>query len=187
MSDETPNANNNQAGLSFDRLAAIFAIGVSFAAMAISLLEVSSIRAQQKAEVWPYIEIDQSYTSEGYELRLTNKGVGPALMSDVVLLAGGAPVSDLDAFIADTVGEADAFSYDIYFRTDPSGGVVAPGETYTLFGVPWTDATRRFIENASDEIDIKTCFCSIYEECWTATFRSRRPEVAQSCPQPSAE
>lgn len=178
MNDENPPA---RPGYNFDRMAAILAIAVSFAAMAISLLEVTSVRAQQNASVWPYVEIEERYSQNGFQLRLTNKGVGPALMGDIVLLANGTPLTDIDAFIAETVGEKDAFSYDVYETSNPSGSVVSAGESYDLFSVPWEERTRLFVNNVAERIDIEACYCSIHDDCWTLKMSSPRPVKTAKC------
>lgn len=180
MSD-TAEPENSRSSFNFDRLAAIFAIGLSFAAMGISLMEVTSIRAQQKADVWPYLEIKASYTGEGFKLLMINKGVGPALTGDVVMTDGGAPIASLETLILKTVGEENAFGYEVYGSSDPSNGVVAPGETYNLFSVPWEDRTRLFVERVSPSIDVSTCYCSIHEDCWTVSMSSHRPEPVEHC------
>ncbi|MEL7130190.1 MAG: hypothetical protein AAGK23_11645 [Pseudomonadota bacterium] len=180
-STDTPDTKS-AFSFNFDRLAAIFAIAVSFAAMGISLLEVSAIQAQQRASVWPYVEITERYNSDGFAISLSNKGVGPAIMGEVRLIDKGAPVVSLDALIRNTVGEEDAFSYDVYGASDPSNGVVAASEVYTLFSVPWEPRTRRFVERAATSVDVRACYCSIHDECWTVSMNQKIPETADSCP-----
>ncbi|MEN0045020.1 MAG: hypothetical protein AAF769_14770 [Pseudomonadota bacterium] len=165
----------------FNLATSLVAIAISIVAMLVSLVEVSAMRTQQRAEVWPYIDLATGYNSEGFYLKLENKGVGPALMHDVLLLRGGEPVTDLDAFVLDVVGPEDAFSYDTYRTNNPSDSVIAPGEVSTLFGVPWEPRTRKFVENMGTDLDITACYCSIHEDCWRATLSAPRPEPVQRC------
>ncbi|MEM7764160.1 MAG: hypothetical protein AAF290_08760 [Pseudomonadota bacterium] len=169
MSDQSP-PKGQRSGTNFDRIAAIFAVLLSLAALFVSFVEVSSERAQQRAEVWPYIQIDPSYSSSGFRLRMVNKGVGPALMGQLVLLHNGQPVQDVDQLIVDTIGAERAFSYDRYAMSDPSNSVVAPGDSLTLFGVSWDDDTRALVQAWNGAIDIDICYCSIHEDCWQASL-----------------
>ncbi|MEO0881863.1 MAG: hypothetical protein AAFY34_03940 [Pseudomonadota bacterium] len=176
-----PTSPTSATQFNFDRLAAIFAIGVSFAAMGISLIEVTSVRAQQNASVWPYIEISERYSEDGFQLQLTNKGVGPALMGDIVLSLKGETVGDLDTTIAETVGPENAFSYDVYETSSPAGSVVASGEVYDLFRVPWEPRTSLFVDQIAGKVDISTCYCSIHEDCWVVKMSSPRPTKTEAC------
>lgn len=180
MSGKEP-PTKSHSGSAFDRIAAIAAIIISLTAMLVSLLEVNTSRAQQRAAVWPHMEIVQSYQESGYQLLITNKGVGPALMSDIVLLFEGEPVRNLDQLIIDTVGPEKAFSYERYSSTDPSGRVMAPGETTTLFGVDWDPVSRELLTKWNGKVDVQTCYCSINRECWSVSYIRRRTEKATSC------
>ncbi|MEL7296332.1 MAG: hypothetical protein AAGJ86_01655 [Pseudomonadota bacterium] len=166
-----------RSGSNFDRMASVFAVALSLAALFVSLVEVSSERAQQRAEVWPHIQIDQSYSEAGFRLRMVNKGVGPALMGQLVLLHNGQPVQDVDQLIIETIGAERAFSYDRYSMSDPSNSVVAPGDSLTLFGVSWDDSTRELIRAWNGAIDIDVCYCSIHEDCWQASLMGSTQRV----------
>lgn len=184
MSENTPASERASLKLSFsrfDRMASVFAVALSIAALLVSLVEVATVRAQQRATAWPYIQISTSYSDDGFRLELKNKGVGPALMSDVMLTSDGQPVENLDQFIADTVGETDAFSYDVYSTSNPSNGVVAAGETVTLFSVPWEPRTRKFVTALNGVLDVETCYCSIHRECWSTKLSADGTSPTNSC------
>lgn len=180
MTDPIP-AFNSDAGSRINRLASAFAVVLSLVAVFVSFAEVSSERAQQRASVWPYIEIVESYSDEGFRIRLTNKGVGPALMGDVKLMFNGEPVRDLDQLIADTLGPEDAFSYDRYSSSNPSNSVMAAGEASILFGVKWDSETRRLLAAWDGKVDIATCYCSIHEDCWATSLSSGKTERTERC------
>ncbi len=180
MIDSSPTANID-AGSRISRMASAFAVALSLAAMFVSLAEVSSERAQQRASVWPHIEIVESYSDEGFRIRLTNKGVGPALMGDVTLTFNGQPIGNLDQLIADTLGPDDAFSYDRYSSSNPSNSVVAAGEETVLFGVKWDSATQRLLGAWDGKVDITTCYCSIHEDCWETSLASAKTRRTERC------
>ena len=127
------------------------------------------------------MEISNSYSDTGFRIELTNKGVGPALMSDIVLKHKGKPIESIDQFILDALGPEEAFSYDVYSSSNPSNTVVAPGETVNLFSVPWKPRTRKFVSGWGSAIDIETCYCSIHDDCWSVSLNKGQTEKSQDC------
>lgn len=173
--------SKDSRGFTFDRIASLFAVALSMIALLVSLIEVNTSRAQQRAAVWPHMEVVQSYGQEGYELSIVNKGVGPALMGNVVLLNDGVPVQNLDQLILDTVGAENAFSYERYRSSNPSNRVMASGETTTLFGVGWDPVTRELVSAVSETIDVQTCYCSISKDCWSVSYKTRETKSVSRC------
>lgn len=148
----------------------LVAIVISLSALGVSVFEVTSLQDQQKASVWPYVEISRRYSGEGFEVSLANKGIGPALLGDVEISMQGQTITSsdiLDKIISDAVGPERAFSYDTYRARDASQQVLAPGESLILFGVPWTADTRAFVNSTASSIQATGCFCSVYEDCWS--------------------
>ncbi|MEM9169286.1 MAG: hypothetical protein AAGC56_06490 [Pseudomonadota bacterium] len=165
-------AGDSKRGGGGGAMLSLLAIVISLSALGVSVLEVTSLQGQQRASVWPYLEIGGNYSGEGYEIAITNKGIGPALLGDVTITLAGRTIAssdDLDAVILDTIGEDRAFSYDTYRASDASGAVLAPGEKEILFGVPWTPETRVFVSAVSDAMAVDACYCSVYKECWSVT------------------
>ena len=166
----------------FNRLFTLAALILSIAAIFVSLMEVSAMRTQQRATVWPSVTLDRSYNSEGFQLELVNKGVGPALLGDVKLFLGQTEITDIDALIVETLGEEKAFSYDIYMMSNPTGSVVAAGETVNLFSVPWEPRTREFVNARASQIDIKACYCSIHGDCSSVSLNEGQQKRVDECP-----
>ena len=161
----------------------LIAIVISLSALGVSVFEVTSLKDQQKASVWPYLELTPTYSGSGFEVKLQNKGIGPALLGDVELLHKGehlASIEALDALILQTLGPERAFSYDTYRARDASNSVLSPGEEIILFGVPWTPDTRAFVEQTAINLSAQGCFCSVYGDCWTVEA-NKVPEPAKVC------
>ena len=159
----------------------IIAIVMSFGALLVSVLEVSAIRDEQRIQVWPYVSVDANYSEAGYRLIAVNKGIGPARVRTLNVTYNGEPVGSLDQLIIDTVGEEDAFSYDLYQASDIGQSVMSPDESRILFGVPWEPRTRRLAEAWSGNISIAVCYCSVYDECWESRLNAGEPEPVKAC------
>lgn len=163
-------------------LISLIAIVISLSALGVSVFEVTSLQGQQRASVWPYLEVSKSYSSEGFRVSISNKGIGPALLGDVKVFHNRSELAssdDLDAFIIETIGEDRAFSYDTYSAKDASEDVLAPGDVAVLFGVPWTENTRTFVERTGEGFRAVGCYCSVYGDCWSfETDQAPRPTKA---------
>ncbi|MEM1193486.1 MAG: hypothetical protein AAGH42_08870 [Pseudomonadota bacterium] len=186
----TPPAPAREAGSSkpgnWGNIASFTALVVSCLALAVSILEVSTIRTHQRSSVWPFVSIEQDYSSEGYAIALRNKGIGPARMHEVIMTLDGKPYGELDRLILDAVGKEDAFSYDVYSGRNPANSVIAAGSAVTLFSVPWDPRTERLVQAWTDRVNVETCFCSIYDQCWRTDLNDNQPKEVKACPGPVA-
>lgn len=162
---------------------ALTAIVLSLCALFVSVLEVSSIRSEQRMGVWPYIDLSTSFNGEGFQVSATNKGIGPARVRSIRMTLGGREIDNLDTMILDVLGPDKAFSYDVYRASNPTGSVLSPDEESNLFSVPWTDASRELVENLGD-FSVELCYCSVYDDCWLAVMNKGDPGPIASCPAP---
>lgn len=160
---------------------ALTAIVLSVCALFVSVLEVSSIRSEQRMGVWPYVDVSTSYNAEGFTVSATNKGIGPARVRFMSMSLDDQPVDDLDTMIQGILGPERAFSYDVYRASNPTGSVLSPDERTTLFGVPWTDDSRALVEELGS-FSLSLCYCSVYDDCWVARMNQGDPEPVSSCP-----
>lgn len=176
LPEETNTANSAASRIS------IVAVVLSVAALLTSIIEVNFVRQELRSEAWPYISLHRAYSSEGYTIKLENKGVGPARLREVKLYYDNTEVTDLDQTIIDIVGEENAFSYDVYGANNPAPGVISSGEAVYLFSVPWERRTRMLVERMDRKISVTACYCSIYDDCWMASLNNGDPEEISSCP-----
>ncbi|MEM7083914.1 MAG: hypothetical protein AAF465_14390 [Pseudomonadota bacterium] len=173
--DDTPSTNKTSA-------LSIIAIAMSMGALFVSVLEVSAIRDDQRIQVWPYIGVYTNYSEDGFRLHAINKGIGPARVQTLKMFYDGEHVTDIDQLILNTLGEKDAFSYDLYRSSNISRSVMSADEDKTLFGVPWEPRTRRLIDDWATKVDVVVCYCSVYDDCWESRLNTGEPTEVSSCP-----
>ncbi|MEO0818129.1 MAG: hypothetical protein AAFX86_12605 [Pseudomonadota bacterium] len=161
--------------------ATILAVILSVVAIAVSLLEVSAMRAQQRASVWPYLSVSESFFQNRFSLTIENKGVDPALVKTVDWRVDGVPVNDLDRLILETVGEDLAFSYETYQVASADNDVLAVGEELTIFAVPVEPGTMAFLSAVRPRTSLEACYCSIHGDCWRVELRGGAAEPTQAC------
>lgn len=180
--DEPAALERPPSRLGSGQLLAMTAIVLSLGALAVSVFEVSTIRDEQRIQAWPYVALSQSYGPEGFRLRASNKGIGPARVRTVTLRYQGTAYDELDELILNTVGEENAFSYDVYKTSDIARSILSPEESATLFSVPWEPRTRLLLDRWAGNIDIELCYCSVYDECWLSRLEAPEPAPVEACP-----
>lgn len=161
--------------------------GVVIAVIALyaALVESAAVRQQTAAAVWPYVQfsIEESDTVDAAEFTISfaNTGVGPAKMRSLLLSIDGAPVTDW----ADAVTQVGGQVTDRVRRNFISNRVLSPGEKIDAFSTTDAELARLFIAKISDPSTyISFCYCSIFDECWTADSRSniQDPQAVEECP-----
>jgi hypothetical protein len=167
---------------------AVSAVTISLCALVVSLYEVSVMRSDQRASVWPYLDVSISYSADGFRIQATNNGIGPALIESVQITVDGEPVYDWDEVIERLVGPSSGIDYSNYLVGQFNGEVLPAEGEMLLFGVPgeWTPIKRQLAEGLS-RATWQVCYCSVYGECWTLDSEGASREAAVCRPSEDLE
>ncbi|MEO0423624.1 MAG: hypothetical protein AAF184_14900 [Pseudomonadota bacterium] len=177
-----------------DMLVATLAIAVSLAALFVSVLEVNVMRAevrlmraQERAAVWPYLDLGISYDSDGFSIEVANKGVGPALIKHVAVTdARGQGFTGWPSILDALLPANHGLTWSNYLTSGLAGTVLSPQEEVRAFRFPangannaggWTD-TAQTLASGMEGLTWQVCYCSVLDDCW---IRRRAEE-----PQPTA-
>lgn len=151
-------------------------------------------RQQVRAAVWPNLEFQSSNTPD-IHFTLANKGVGPAIIKNVVVTVDGRPVSNWSEALEHILGPG----YHRLSESDMSGHVLSPGESMIVF-TPRDDRNEPLNFDKSnpfwlkmnkdrERIAVEICYGSTLGESWTlragGKSRSRTIEVPR-CPESSS-
>ncbi|MEQ8435783.1 MAG: hypothetical protein RIA71_16250 [Oceanicaulis sp.] len=193
MSERQP----SRLRLRFETVGSIAAIVVGVAALFVSWDQGRVMRQELRASLWPALQLDGfSDTSAGglaVGLRITNAGVGPALIQSITVREDGELVADLDDIEARIGGAPDTS-----FET-ATGRILAAGaemEPFVLrFATP--DAltlsdqrvdTRVASGALTDRWSVEVCYCSSLGLCWVADTAPGPPfEVARCDDAPASD
>lgn len=144
------------------------------------------------ASVWPYMSwgtnnIDQNGQDE-ISFNLYNLGVGPAKIESLQLLYKGQPVANGRALVAACCQEQVAALKDLKdmdLRTAGINPIVLPGhDSMKFFMLPKKQANAALWEALDRErlnILIRTCYCSVLEECWQDEPGHAQPHSVRRC------
>ena len=89
----------------YQMITAAAAALMSVCALALSFSELSLMRSEQRAQVWPYIDIAISYGQDGFGVTLANKGTGPALIKSAVVKNEAQTVLSWQSLIDQSLGD----------------------------------------------------------------------------------
>ena len=173
--------NNNRV----EFFVAICALLTSVVAIWVAWDQSRVMRAQQHGMVYPVLQVEGfvSTTTESVSmgLRLSNTGVGPALVESVVARTGGERLETLEPYRAYLASD-----FDISW-TGMAGRSLAPGAEVDAIAFEWEtdEITTEQLNTAVakwGEIDFDFCYCSVFNRCWRVEVRTSRAEPTKSCP-----
>jgi len=156
----------------------LLALILSIAALALGVIETQimskqqdTMVQQQKAAVWPYVELKggiELNDSLVFKTVAENKGVGPAIVKEISIDLGGKSYQDFRAFsqALDSILGKDQYSIHHFGISQRRKSVYKSGESKTLFEITLHDR-KRFFEKVA-YFNIHLTYCSILDECWGA-------------------
>jgi len=172
------------------RYDAIIATFIALLAVCVSGYTAYMQRQQVRAAVWPILQFDSSNAPD-IHFTLANKGVGPALIRNVIVKVDNQPVKNWDEAMKKLLGPGE----HLFSESDMNGYVLAPNESITVVTLHdannnplvfdksnplWTTMNKeRF------RVTAEICYCSTLGECWTLRAGGLTPGTtteARHCP-----
>ncbi|MEO0784444.1 MAG: hypothetical protein AAFY10_02010 [Pseudomonadota bacterium] len=166
---------------------AVCAVVSSLIAIFIAWDQGRVMRAQQHGAVYPVLQID-GYTAtspdmRSFGIRLSNSGVGPALIEEVRLQIAEGGAERVEQSFRDLPAGADLSWAAL------TGRAVAPGDEIEPLRISWYgDAVspEAFRTAALDwgQYEVIVCYCSVFSRCWqTRGLGTSRADPVETCPQ----
>jgi hypothetical protein len=182
---ETPNRRSWRAILSDpEMLLALSAVFISLCAMVLSAVQViimrdeqQIMREEQHMAVWPRLELSLSTrlpnpdvrsfadsTLVQVKLSIQNKGVGPALVSNMQTFVDGKPEPDFFEALS-RIFPTKGFQGTFARITDRT---LLPGDSLHVAVFFVVDAELQ-VQQKLNRLGLQICYCSVYKDCWTVT------------------
>lgn len=147
-----------------EKMVAYAAMFVSLCTLLVYFYQARIMQSQQHASVWPYVEWIRSFNEEeGFYLSVSNKGVGPAIVKQELILLDGEELDGAETLLEKVLGDTVfSYSYSTINRR-----VMAPGEQIKRFWIHDAWAAEAF-DSLIRQHDFRyeICYCSIYGDCW---------------------
>lgn len=153
-----------------------------------TFVQAQATQRMLQASTWPFLAYDTSnYDPSGkrrIRLILTNNGVGPALLGPIELRYQGRVMHTPQEFLSACCGYKSGES--IQLSTAPATNVaLRPGDQITFFDMPENTLNARMMARLESErwkLQVRSCYCSIFEDCWTIEGIQARPRKVAQCP-----
>jgi hypothetical protein len=163
---------------------------ISIALAYFSFVQADASRKMQRTETWPYVSYGTDNSSpevhDEISFSLANDGVGPARLRAMEFSYNGKPMRDPVEFIHDCcAAEAKAAAKNLTFTTDRVDGVLRPGEKRRFIRLARTEQNAPLWTRLNKErwkVAIRTCYCSIFDDCWVFDSRAEQPAEVKNCP-----
>ena len=182
---------------SLDLLVAFAALATSISSIWLALAQGDDMQRLVQAQSWPYIgfhsgnsTVDEATHERVRSLGFTvvNQGVGPARVRWMEVRVDGQAVPNTTALMLRAAGlplDARIDRRDTY-TSGIQGRVLRAGEEITF--LRWHHASQREpVWSALDKarfgrIVIRTCYCSVFDECWISHSEAPDPVSMAACP-----
>jgi hypothetical protein len=119
-------------------------------------------------------------------LSLDNTGIGPARLRSVELGFGGRPAATLPALLEICCTREPAGALPLtnsWSSGDMRGAMVQSGKAVNLFAWPQALDDPRWarLNAVRDQIGVRVCYCSVFEECYLRDSAHREPARVKTC------
>ena len=178
---------------SASRYDAIIATLIGLLAVCVAAYTAYTQRQQVRAAVWPILEFDSSNAPD-IHFTLSNKGVGPALIRQVIVKVDEQPVRNWKEALEKLLGPGQ----HLFSESDMSFHVLAAGESRTAFTfhdpennpVHYDRSNPLWVKISKERlrVSVEICYCSTLGECWTLRASGLAPSnttESRRCPSPS--
>jgi hypothetical protein len=171
------------------RYEAAIATFVGITALVVSAYTAYVQRQQVRAQVYPILQFGSGATDDDFHVVLENKGMGPALIRNVVITLDGKPLHRWYDLVERVVGpETPRLGFDSFGQR-----VLSPGESLRVLyfsGMapptpkpgekpiapePPQKSFERLMESRS-RWRVSICYCSTLGDCWTL-LQSRTEDI----------
>jgi len=182
-----------KATRSASRYDAVIATLVGFCALCVSGYTAWVQRQQVRAAVWPILEY-QTSNAPDIHFTVANKGVGPAIIKNVIIRVDDQPMKNWAEVLEKLLGPGKHPGSE----SDISGHVFAPGESLMIM-TPRKDDGNAFtfdkadplwvkLNKGRDRVTVEISYSSTLGECWTLRGGPGPGIITEirRCPTPSA-
>jgi len=190
MIDSVPDEKATRAGIQYETVIATF---IALLAVSVAGYTAYMQRQQVRAAVWPILEFDSA--NGPIRFTLANKGVGPAIIRNVIVKVDDQPVRNWNEVLEKLLGPGKHSGEE----ADMSGHVFAADESVNVFTPHGPDGNPLAFDKSNplwlklntdrNRVTVEICYSSTLGECWTLRAGGSTPSITTStrrCPTSSA-
>jgi hypothetical protein len=184
MSDDEPAKLRKAVRL--DLVIAVCALLVSGLATGASWWQTHVVAQQLQAQVWPYLTITGTLSSNEVSYAIGNDGLGPAVLRSVVLTVDGKPQRTMVAAMHALIGRTGNQVHGLSMAAPGAGSVIRVGGSVTMFHLT-SPVLAPVLARQAGRVALRVCYCSIVGACWLKESQQSDPRIVASCPSVGAD
>ena len=147
-----------------EMVTAVVSFFVGALALATSTYNVYLQRQQVRAQVLPRLDVATNFGTEGLEVVVTNRGVGPAMVKRLRVSVDGKRTTDWTEAVVRML-RRNRLDDEMGIHS-LEGTVMSPGlEVSALKMRSFTNSVAFLRERR--RLDVEICYCSTLDDCWT--------------------
>jgi hypothetical protein len=176
----------------WDLVLGISAVCISLVSILLAIHNGHAMERLVQANSWPFIKMTYSnFNQDGSphnHLDLTNKGVGPASIESLEIFYDGKSMPGTRALLNAMLKRTTVSPNPRILDSSVVHNVLSAKEQMTFVdfhGEDYSPEDYAAIRTGLREVQSRTCYCSVFEECWVADTRNQRPLKIKTCPVPA--
>jgi len=152
------------------------AMFISLLALLATMYEANLERENQLLSVWPRLTIQDSVSdSHGYSIRVSNKGLGPAIIKSTKIKLDGKQLNSWQ----DVFKKLKISGSFTTVTSTLNASIISQNETVTVVKIAEANTGYK-VGKDRERIDLEVCYCSVYEDCWLVT-KGNKYNVVKQC------
>lgn len=177
---------------------ALCALVVSITSLCVAVLHGHTMERMADANArlvaansWPLMQrVSSDQDASGarvFSLILSNSGVGPAKIETAEVRWKGRAYRDFQELIDACCQPKDGPRFEDIQTSSMSHLVWRAGESRPVLLIPRNGDAEPVAEafrNIWTQLEMRVCYCSVFDECWLSDLRSLHPPAAKECPKP---
>ena len=176
-----------------DVVLGVSVIVISLISLMLAMENGNAMKRLVQANSWPFVIASTSNTDENggplLSFTMQNKGVGPAKIQSLEVFYKGKPTPNPRTLIHAILGTSATGVVVHYIDSSVVGNVLSSKETVTFLSLKDKTIKPEYLKQLSEAnkyIGFKTCYCSVFDECWTLTIVDSLapPQPIKTCPIP---
>jgi hypothetical protein len=171
-----------------DLSVALSALVISLSSLFVAIQQGRTTEKTMTASFLPYVQIDTSNTdAQGntgvISLTALNAGVGPARIDKVVVTYQGKPIRDAFELLR-ACCEVSGEQRPSIITSMLSHRMIGSQKDLDFLVMRRTDdgaQTFARFDQEREKLDIRACYCSVFDQCWIAALHASKSEAVKSC------
>ena len=167
-----------------DKIISYSAFIVSVGTLMVLIYQSKLMREHEEKSIFPKVELWHNPGTQVYDISVINKGVGPAIIENVVIRQGSKvfevePLLFVRQYLDSLTKEQLVLGGESLYP----GVILTPNEQSYLFRLKRTEESNALINSfATRETSIEIYYSSIYGDQWSVGGIGQLPKVEESKP-----